>query len=156
MKDWTRFSTGCCKQRLHSTKRNVISENQKSHSLVKQLGKTVSNQNQIECHAAVVNMEAPQNITELRRFLGMVNQLGKFLPNLATATELLRGLLSTGSSWYWGQPQRHAFNEIKRMLSSSPVLSLYDPNLPTKVIADSSSYGLGAILTQQQPDGIHK
>ena len=67
--------------------------------------------------SAVVNMEAPQNITELRRFLGMVNQLGKFLPNLATETEPLRGLLSTGSSWYWDQPQRDAFNEIKRMLS---------------------------------------
>ena len=106
--------------------------------------------------SAVENMEAPQNITELRRFLGMVDQLGKFLPNLATVTDPLRGLLSTGSSWHWSQPQRHAFNEIKRMLSSSPVLSLYDPNLPTKVIADSSSYGLGAILTQQQPDGIHK
>ena len=33
--------------------------------------------------SAVVNMEAPQNVSELRHFLGMVNQLGKFLPNLA-------------------------------------------------------------------------
>ena len=60
-------------------------------------------------------MDTPQNITELRRFLEMVNQLGKFLPNQATETD------STGSSWYWAQPQRHAFNEIKRVLSSSPV-----------------------------------
>ena len=42
--------------------------------------------------SAVVNMEAPQNVSELRRFLGMVNQLGKFLPNLATITEPLRAL----------------------------------------------------------------
>ena len=103
--------------------------------------------------SAVVSMEAPQNVSELRRFLGMVNQLGKFLPNLATVTEPLRGLLSIRSNWYWGQPQEHAFNEIKQTLSSSPVLSLYDPILPTKVTADSSSYGLGAVLTQQQPDG---
>ena len=98
-------------------------------------------------------MEAPQNVSELRHFLGMVNQLGKFLPNLATVTEPLRGILSIRSNWYWGQPQEHAFNEIKQTLSSSPVLSLYDPTLPTKVTADSSSYGLGAVLTQQQPDG---
>lgn len=90
-------------------------------------------------------MEVPQNVGELRRFLGMVNQLGKFLPNLAIIPDPLRGLLNTSSSWHWDQPQQHAFDEIKKMLTSSPVLSLYDPNAPTKVTPDSSSYGLGAV-----------
>jgi hypothetical protein len=36
---------------------------------------------------AIIMMEVPQNVKKLRRFLGMVNQLGKFLPNLASVTE---------------------------------------------------------------------
>ena len=48
--------------------------------------------------SAVVGTEAPQNVGVLRRFLCMVNQLGKFLPSLATLTEPLRRLLSTETS----------------------------------------------------------
>ena len=51
--------------------------------------------------SAVVGIEASRNVGELRRFLGMVNQLGKFLPSLAALTEPLRGLLSTETSWHW-------------------------------------------------------
>ena len=39
------------------------------------------------------------------------------------------------------------------LLTSSPILALCDANLPTKITADSSSYGLGAVITQQHPDG---
>ena len=44
--------------------------------------------------SAIKDMKAPTNITELRRFLGMVNQMGKFIPQLAEATKPLRELLS--------------------------------------------------------------
>ena len=83
--------------------------------------------------SAVVGIEAPQNVGELRRFLGMVNQLGKFLPKLTTVTEPLCGLLSTEVAWHWEEPQNYAFGEIKKMLSCAPVLSLYDPNLNLKL-----------------------
>ena len=48
----------------------------------------------------VVNITVPLNVSDLCRFLGIVNQLGKFLPNLATVTEPLRDLLSAQSNWY--------------------------------------------------------
>ena len=44
-------------------------------------------------------MEAPTKISELRPFLGMVNQMGKYLPNLAQTSEPLRDLLSKDTAW---------------------------------------------------------
>ena len=43
---------------------------------------------------AVQELDAPKNVSELRSFLGMINQLGRFLPNLAEKDKVLRDLLS--------------------------------------------------------------
>ena len=102
--------------------------------------------------AAIKDMPAPQDIHELRRFLGMVNQLGKFAPRLAEMTEPLRALLSEKNEWIWGLAQRNAFHNIKETLTDAPVLALYNPQYETKVVADSSSYGLGAVLMQKHKE----
>lgn len=52
--------------------------------------------------SAVQEMEAPKNVSELRSFLDMVNQLGRFIPNLADKGKVLRDLLSKKNHWYWG------------------------------------------------------
>ena len=103
--------------------------------------------------AALLEMPEPQNIHELRRFLGMVNQLGKFVPNLSEKTDPLRSLLSKQNAWVWGPAQDKAFQQVKQTLTTTPTLALYDVHLPTKVTADSSSYGIGAVIMQQHPEG---
>lgn len=83
-------------------------------------------------------MEAPTNITELRRFMGMVNQKGKFSPNLAEITQPIRQLISKKSSLFWGPHQEQAFQRTKEELSKPTVLHLYNPQASTKISTDAS------------------
>ncbi len=79
--------------------------------------------------------------------MGMVNHLGKFSSQLAELTQPIRQLLSKKTAWLRGPDQQKSFNAVKQELAKPTVLALYDL---TKVSADASFYGLGAVLMQKQ------
>ena len=106
--------------------------------------------------SAILAMEKPKTPRELRRFMGMVNQLGKFTPNIAEISQPLRELLSSKKSWLWGPSQDTAFDKLKRELTQPTVLTLYNPDAKQKISADASAYGLGAVLLQQHSNAEWK
>ena len=65
-------------------------------------------------------MPDPTNIPELRRWLGMVNYLGRFLPDLSEHPAPLNALLHIDECWIWEQRQRG--KKVKEWLIQAPTL----------------------------------
>lgn len=102
---------------------------------------------------AIKKAPAPQNVSELRSFLGLINYYQKFLPNLADALHPLHKLLNKGTSWKWSKECAEAFTKVKNDLSTDRVLMPYNTKLPLSLACDASAYGLGAVLSHVLPNG---
>ena len=99
---------------------------------------------------AIVYFTIPAYVRDIRRFLGMASQLSMFLPNLTDITQPLRDLLAKDRAWVREEAQEQAFIAVKAALTASPVLALFNLNLDMVLSADASSFGLEAVLLQQQ------
>ena len=104
---------------------------------------------------AIQEPPAPKNVSELCQLLGMINYLGKFFSNLSDVISPISELLKAHSTWSWSRPQMEAFERVKAMVTTAPLLAFYDVNEPAAVSADASSYGLGGILLQEHGDQLH-
>ena len=95
---------------------------------------------------AIADAPAPTNLTQLRAFLGLLNFYRRFLPQAASLLEPLNRLLKANTPWIWNHEQEASFQKSKEALLKSGALMHFDPKLPLVVVADSSSYGIGAVL----------
>ena len=105
---------------------------------------------------AILEAPAPQNVSQLRSFLGLINFYGKFLRNLADTLAPLYKLLQKKEKWQWGPSQERAFKEAKAQLTSPCLLAHFDPGEKLILSCDASPYGIGAVLSHQFEDGVEK
>ena len=82
-------------------------------------------------------------------FLGMASYYRKFCPNFSAVVEPLTQLLRKNTQFIWMEPCQLAFEKLKAMLQSAPVLSVPDFNRPFKIAVDASDVAAGAILLQE-------
>ncbi|KAK9702524.1 RNase H-like domain found in reverse transcriptase [Popillia japonica] len=106
--------------------------------------------------SAVTKFSTPSNVSEVRQLLGLVNHVAKFVPNLAEETHALHKLLKKSNMFQWNQKQETCSNRLKQIISNTPIIALYDPNKDTRILADTSSYGIGGVLEKLQEAGKWK
>lgn len=102
---------------------------------------------------AITRFPAPATRRELRRFLGMTGYYRTFCRNFSTVVAPLTRLLSPSVSFEWTAECQSAFDSVKALLCTSPVLSAPDFQKPFKLEVDASSVGAGAVLLQEH-DGL--
>ncbi|VDH93047.1 Hypothetical predicted protein [Mytilus galloprovincialis] len=99
---------------------------------------------------AVNKMSKPECVKDLQTFMGFIQYLGKFMPNMSTVSAPLRTLLEKNTAWHWDEKQETSFQKLKEMATNAPLLQYYNPNKPLTLSVDASSKGLGAVLIQNQ------
>ena len=98
---------------------------------------------------AIIGMPAPTDKDGIRRFLGMVQYVSKFIPRLSEIDAPLCALLKEDNDFKWEYEQEASFQQLKHLCSIPPVLAYYDVNKPIEIECDSSKDGLGAVLLQE-------
>ena len=81
---------------------------------------------------------------ELRRFIGLVNYMAKFLPNLYLKPPT--NLTKIDVPWNWSSAENDAFEKIKVQITTAPVLAFYHPEKELTLENDASEYELGSAL----------
>ncbi|QQP41272.1 Uncharacterized protein FKW44_015586 [Caligus rogercresseyi] len=82
-------------------------------------------------------MPAPQNVEDLRTFLGLLTHLGEFIPLLSSNTEPLRELLKKDTKWNWTSSHQKIFRNITDRISEDCILRYFDVNKPILVQVDA-------------------
>jgi len=102
---------------------------------------------------SIVKFSAPENVSDCRSFMGLVNFVGQFIPDLATVAEPIRRVTHKDVKFKWGKEQQQAFNKIKSLMSNAKALAHFDPEAKIVVVADASPFALGAVLYQKTVEG---
>ena len=104
---------------------------------------------------AIADFPVPKDVKDVRSFLGMANQLGRFLPDLAQASAELRTLLKKDRAFHWLPEHQASFEVTKGLLMSPALVKHFDKTLPTELLTDRSRlHGMGFALLQRDSRGL--
>jgi len=97
----------------------------------------------------VLSWSEPKNVKDIRKFLDLANYYRRFIKDFARVARLMNMLTRKDMKWQWGQEQQKAFDELKGVFMTKPVLAAPDLDKEFRVEADASNYVTGGVLSMK-------
>jgi len=102
----------------------------------------------------VLSWLEPKNVKDVRKFLGLANYYRRFIKNFARVARPINVLTRKDVKWVWGESQQKAFDELKEVFTTKPVLAAPDLDKEFRVEADASNYITGGVLSMKCSDNL--
>ena len=100
----------------------------------------------------VLSWPQPKTVKDVRKFLGLANYYRRFIKDFARIARPMNVLTRKDEKWRWEEPQQKAFNELKQVFTTRPVLAALDLDKEFRVKADASNYATGGVLSMKCSD----
>jgi len=100
----------------------------------------------------VLSWPVPKTVKDVRKFLGLANYYRRFIKDFTQVARPMNVLTRKDEKWRWGDEQQKAFDELKKVFTSKPVLAAPDLDKEFRVEADTSNYATGGVLLMKCSD----
>ncbi|WVZ80034.1 hypothetical protein U9M48_027549 [Paspalum notatum var. saurae] len=98
---------------------------------------------------SVLNWKQPESVTEIRSFLGLASYYRRFIKDFSKTAKPMTSLTKKNAKYTWSPNCEEAFQNLKRSLTTVPILAQPDVTKPFDVYCDASGNGLGCVLMQE-------
>ena len=102
----------------------------------------------------VLNWKAPTTVHQVRSFLGLAGYYRRFIPDFSRIAKPNTGLLKNQIKFVWSTECEEAFQTLKKLLTTTPVLAQPDIERPFDIYCDASGIGIGCVLMQEGSHSI--
>ena len=103
----------------------------------------------------IIELKPPTDKSGLKRVLGMINWLHRYIPRLSDFTWPLSQMTRKDVKFDWNDECKEAFAKIKQLVKNAQMLRHPDMTKPFYVVCDASNFGIGAVLMQKHGDTLY-
>jgi len=102
----------------------------------------------------VLSWPEPKNMKDVRKFLGFTNYYRRFIKDFTQVARPMNILMRKNVKWQWRKKQQQAFDKLKGIFTTRPVLAAPDLDKEFRVEADASNYATGEVLSMKCSDKL--